>query len=69
MRALQVLVLAVILHIASPEPAHAYIDPSAGSMIIQIALGLVLGSLLTMRSWWTKLGQGPKLLWRKIRRS
>jgi hypothetical protein len=69
MRTLQLFLLAVVLHLAAPEPAHAYIDPSAGSMVIQVVAGVILGGLLTIRRWWTGLGQAAKLVWASIRRS
>lgn len=69
MRALQPILLVVVLDLAAPEPAHAYIDPSAGSMVIQVVAGIILGGLLTIRRWWTGFGQAAKLLWARVRRS
>jgi hypothetical protein len=30
----------------------AYIDPSAGSMILQVALAAMVGGALTAKRWW-----------------
>jgi hypothetical protein len=68
MRALQPFLLAVVLHLTAPESAHADIDPSAGSLVIQVVAGVILGGLLTTRRWWTDFGQAAKLAWGKIRR-
>lgn len=33
----------------------AYIDPSFGSLVFQVIAGTILGGLLTMRLWWSRL--------------
>jgi hypothetical protein len=48
------LVLAV-LALVLPRPAHAYLDPTSGSMLLQILLGGFAG-----------LAVGGKLLWHKL---
>ncbi len=35
--------------------AHAYIDAGSGSIIFQALIGLVLGAVMTLKLWWTKL--------------
>lgn len=32
-------------------PAHAYLDPSTGSIILQATIGAIAGSTLFMRTW------------------
>jgi hypothetical protein len=32
-----------------------YVDPSAGSMILQVALAAMVGGALTARRWWGSL--------------
>jgi type VI protein secretion system component VasK len=52
--------LALVLLIAAvlfPAPAHAYVDPGTGSMVLQGIIAAVLGLGLTL-----------KLTWRRIRR-
>ena len=68
MRAMRLLLLALVIHLIAPEPAHAYIDPSAGSIVLQLVAGVVLGGLLTMKGWWGRLGQRVRLVWAKILR-
>ncbi len=55
------LVLAVVLSFDSP--AHAYLDPGTGSMILQILLGGVAGALVVGKLYWHRLkqllGMGP----------
>lgn len=65
--ALRPFLLALVLHSVFPEPAHAYIDPSAGSFVIQIAAGVLLGGLLTVRGWWSSIGHRTKSVWHRIR--
>ena len=39
---------------ASTSPAHAYLDPGTGSMILQILLGGVAGLVLAIKLYWHK---------------
>lgn len=43
-------------------PAHAYIDPGAGSMLIQVILGLIMGGFFWFRS---AIARFIKMLFRK----
>lgn len=38
-----------------PAQAHAYIDPSSGSMLVQIAVGGFLAAVVTVKMYWGKL--------------
>jgi hypothetical protein len=38
-----------------PAQAHAYIDPSSGSMLVQIAVGGFLAALVTVKMYWGKV--------------
>ena len=49
------LVLAVVLSFDSP--AHAYLDPGTGSMLLQILLGGVAGALVIGKLYWHRLKQ------------
>lgn len=49
--ALTVLGLALI----AAERAHAYIDPAAGSMILQMILGGVVGTFIFIKIFWFRL--------------
>lgn len=52
----------VALLLAVATPAHAYIDPSAGSLLLQLILGGVAGVLVAVRLYWKRftglLGRG-----------
>jgi hypothetical protein len=37
---------------AIPTTAHAYIDPGAGSLILQVLLGGIAGVLLLLKTYW-----------------
>src|SRR5260370_22855416 len=39
--------------LATPKPAHAYVDPGSGSMLWQIAAAGVIGSLFYVRRMFT----------------
>ena len=36
-------------------PAHAYLDPGSGSFIIQMAIGALLGGLITLKLYFQKI--------------
>lgn len=48
-------VLTVTILITLTQPAHAYIDPGTGSLVIQAAGALILATLVTMRVWMVTL--------------
>jgi hypothetical protein len=49
-------VLAVLLLLLGlPGLAHAYIDPSAGSVLLQLLLGGLAGVLVALRLYWNRL--------------
>lgn len=50
-----VLLLAALALGTSSEPAHAYLDPGTGSMILQIIIGGVAGVALAGRFYWHRL--------------
>jgi hypothetical protein len=47
---------------AIPTAAHAYIDPGAGSLILQVLLGGIAGVLLLLKTYWRRFtgSGGPK---------
>lgn len=46
------LFLVVLLLSVYGSTAHAYIDPGAGSMLLQAAVGIVIGGLLFLKLAW-----------------
>jgi hypothetical protein len=46
------LVVAILL---APLPAHAYIDPNSGSLMLQAILGGAAGLAVFVRLYWHKL--------------
>jgi hypothetical protein len=54
-RALLVLGVLVLL---MPAPAHAYLDPASGSMVLQLVLGGVAGLAVAVRLLWRRLLRG-----------
>ncbi len=46
-------VLPFLLFLATP--AHAYLDPASGSMILQVLLGGIAGAAVLIRLYWHKL--------------
>lgn len=44
-----------VLAVISVAPAHAYIDPGSGSMLLQLLLGGVAGMLLAVKIFWRSI--------------
>ena len=55
MTSVDVAVLTLAAFLASAAPAHAYLDPGSGSMMIQLLLGGVAGFVVLMRLYWGRL--------------
>jgi hypothetical protein len=55
MKALVILLLALAAAVAAPTDAHAYVDPGAGSMLLQLLLGGVAGVFVFFRLFREKL--------------
>jgi hypothetical protein len=46
---------AIVLLLALPATAQAYLDPSTGSLIISAIVGLLATIGLAVKTWWYKL--------------
>jgi hypothetical protein len=46
---------AMALLMATPWPAHAYLDPGTGSLILQGIIGTVAGALVALRLYWKRI--------------
>lgn len=40
------------------SPAHAYIDPGTGGMLLQLLLGGVAGALVIVKLYWYRIKEG-----------
>jgi hypothetical protein len=54
-RAASALCLMLFLLATLPQPAHAYLDPGAGSMMLQIILGGLAGLAVGLRLFWHRM--------------
>jgi hypothetical protein len=41
--------------LVAPAEARAYLDPSSGSMFLQIAVGGFLAAVVTVKMYWRKI--------------
>ena len=55
---------ALLLLLAAPTPAHAYLDPGTGSMLIQAALAALFGLGLALRQVRSRLAAAARWLLR-----
>ena len=61
-RAIAVPLAAVFLIGIHVHPAHAYLDPGTGSILLQSTLALIAGTVVTLKLYWTKL---KGMIWRR----
>lgn len=54
MRRSSLLIAFILVAIVFPRPAWAYLDPGAGSYLLQIAIGLFLGGLWGLKMGWRR---------------
>ena len=47
--------IAAIALIQGIRPAHAYLDPGTGSLIVQGVLGAIAGATITIGLYWARL--------------
>jgi len=53
MKKLQIATL-LILSVLTTLPAHAYLDPGTGSMLLQMLIAGIVGALFTLKMYWYK---------------
>ena len=44
-----------VLFIGFSHQAYAYLDPGTGSLVLQLLIGGILGALVTIKMYWTKI--------------
>ena len=49
------IVLVICILLLPALPAHAYLDPASGSMILQMILGGLAGAALVIKLYWRRL--------------
>ena len=47
--------LVLVVWVLIPRPAHAYLDPASGSLILQLVLGGIAGLAMLLKLYWHKL--------------
>ena len=45
----------IVSLLVMPVQAQAYLDPSSGSMLLQIVIGAFLAGLVTVKMYWRKI--------------
>lgn len=57
-------IVLVLVWLACPGEAYAYLDPASGSMALQAIVGGLLGGLYLVKRFWRRLwgrgGRGPE---------
>ena len=47
--------LVVILGLSFAQPAHAYLDPASGGLLLQAAVAGLLAGMFTLKMYWVKV--------------
>lgn len=55
MRRTTTIAAAGLLVVLTAAPAHAYLDPGSGSMLLQLILGGIAGFVVLVKLYWQKL--------------
>ena len=55
MRVSSLFLVLLLAGLCWPAPAHAYLDPAAGSLILQVILGGVAGLIVLLKLYWQRL--------------
>lgn len=50
-----IFVIFLMATVGGIKPAHAYLDPGTGSLILQVLLGGIAGALVVGRLYWQKV--------------
>ena len=48
-------ILGGLVFLVAPTPAHAYIDPGTGSLMLQAFIGAVAGGMVALHLYWSKV--------------
>ncbi len=51
----RLLLLALLVALVFPRASHAYLDPTSGSIFLQVLLGGVAGAALAIKLFWHKV--------------
>lgn len=60
-----VVALVAVLAMAGASPAHAYLDPGSGAIMLQAILGAFLAVGVTARIYWKRIRDGFRALFGK----
>jgi len=51
----RLVVLSMLMAVLVPRPSHAYLDPTSGSILLQVLLGGLAGAALALRLFWHRI--------------
>lgn len=51
----RLIVLVVLLALFVPRASHAYLDPTSGSILLQVLLGGIAGVALALKLFWHRI--------------
>jgi hypothetical protein len=67
-RVLRLFCLLMLVSILAPGRAHAYVDPSTGSILLQVLVAGALGAAFTVKQWWGRVATAARQLRDRVTR-
>jgi hypothetical protein len=67
-RVLRLLCFLTVVSILAPGRAHAYVDPSTGSIVIQVLVAGALGAAFTVKQWWGRVATAARRFRERVTR-
>lgn len=62
----KLIILLLFVFFIFSKKAHAYLDPGAGSYLIQIAIGIILGWLYLIKNFWKSISSFVMSVFKKL---
>lgn len=63
------LLLCACILLVFPPPAYAYLDPGAGSLVVQLLVAGLLGAALAIKLFWRRIRAGVAALFGRNRQT
>jgi hypothetical protein len=67
-RVLRLFCFLTLLSVLAPGAVHAYVDPSTGSIVIQVLVAGALGAAFMAKQWWGRVAAAVRQLRDRVAR-
>lgn len=59
-RITKVILVFMLFYLIFPSTAYAYIDPGSGSIVIQVIIATLVGALVAIKAFWSRIKTSVK---------